>query len=253
MKGVKIFTITIIFMVLLTISISAKTQKDDELRFQFGLGWNISTGNLLGIIESVQLYDAMTKGEDYNYPGLDEEEQEALQNLNGNMQRALLVANILGSLEYSLNARFLWNILISEVDITLLPFEGTYSGKLDLMVVPMVGVRAPWFIQPYVMAGVMFTFSFYPNEFTKIESWKGDWAATDNFCWRPGVNLRLGLDFKFKGFSVGAYAQYTVKDFQEFTSWWGTLVAAGMTSAEATGRIIASQCRIGIVMDYYLF
>ena len=98
-----------------------------------------------------------------------------------------------------------------------------------------------------------FTFSFYPSEFTKLENWKGRWAATDNFAFRPGINLRAGLDFKFKGFSIGAYYQYTIKDFQEFTGWYYAIVSEGLTQQQAAGMIFGAQSRFGASLCWYVF
>ena len=116
----------------------------------------------------------------------------------------------------------------------------------------MVGIRCPFFIMPYLIAGPTFTFSFYPEQFTQVENWKGDWAATDNFAFRPGLNTRAGLDFKFRGWSIGAYYQYTIKDFQEFGSWFWHLTNAGYSQADAVGKIFGAQSRFGASMCFYI-
>lgn len=252
-KGIRILSIVLILILTFSTLSFAKSQQSDELRFQMGFGLMVSTSNLLGIIENINIYNAIVNDQDYHYPGLTKKEQNALNELNGNMQRAIVVANILGAMEYGLSFRMLWHILMSEIDLVLLPFGGSYNGRLDLELAPMIGIRAPFWLMPYIMAGVIFTFSFYPDKICEIENWKTRWAATNHFAYRPGVNVRVGLDLKFKGFSFGAYAQWTVKDVQEFSSWYWHLVNAGNRSAEAVLKIFESQCRIGATVNFYLF
>ncbi len=240
-------------IIIIPFSIYSKAQKSDEQRFQLGFGIMASTGNLLNLIEDIKLYESVKNDTDYNFPGVDDEEQEALQELDGAMKRAILVANILGSLEYGINFRVLYKIMLFETDLILLPFDSSYNGRFDILLSPMIGVRAPFFIMPYIITGVCFTFSFYPSEFTSIEEWKGGWAATNNFAFRPGLNTRIGLDFKIKGFSIGAYYQWTVKDFQEFTSWYWHIVNSGYSNLDATWKILAAQSRFGITISLYLF
>lgn len=249
----KILGVIIILVLVLSVSIHAKSQKRDEKRFQLGFGAIVSTGNLLGIIESVKMSQAIQSGNDYDYPGISKEESEALNNLDGAMQRAILVANILGSMEYGFQFRLLWNILMVEADLFVLPFDGSYNGRVDMLLQVMAGVRAPFWIMPYIIGGANFTFSFYPGQFTTLENWKGRWAATDNFAFRPGFNLRTGLDFKFKGFSIGAYYQYTVKDVQEYTLWYDAIVNAGIAPNKAVGMIFGAQSRFGVSLCWYIF
>ena len=253
----------VIFLLILSMSIFAdesndenkdtrKNSKYNENRLQFGFGVMVSTGNLLGMIESVRMYNSIKSDTDYDYPGLSDEDKESLQELEGSMQRAILIANIFGSMEYGLQLRILWRALIIETDLVLTPYDGSYNGRMDFTWPIMVGVRAPFFIMPYIMAGVNFTFSFYPDEFVSKENWKGDWAATDNFVFRPGLSTRAGLDFKFKKFSLGAYYQYTIKDFEEFTAWYGELTSEGVSSSDAVVKIFGAQSRFGITLCWYL-
>lgn len=243
----------IVLIILVQFVIFPETKKFNEQKLQFGFGFMVSTCNLLNLIESAKIYDAIKNDTDYNFPGVDEEEQEALLKLNGGMKRAILVANILGGMEYGAQFRILYKIMIFETDIILLPFDGSYNGRLDLLLTPMIGVRAPFYIMPYFISGLALTFSFYPSEFTSIEEWKGNWAATTNFAFRPGIITRLGLDLKIEGFSIGAYYQWTVKDFQEFGSWYWHIMNAGYSSSSAVGRILAAQSRFGISICLYPF
>ena len=245
--------LTFLGILILTAPSFAATQKNDENRFQLGIGIMASTGNLLDLIESVRLYNAAANDNPYNFPGLTDQQKYAYQNLSGAMQRAVLVANILGSMDYGMQFRILWKPLMFETDLSILPYDGSFNGRLDFMVTPFIGVRAPFFIMPYFIAGPILTFSFYPATFTQIEFWRSRWGITSNFVFRPGINTRLGLDIKLKGFSIGAYYQYTIKDFDEFTNFYGSLVAAGFTNADAAGKIFAEQSRFGMAICLYIF
>ena len=247
------FLFIIVLLILVQFTTFSITKKFNEQKLQFGFGIMASSCNLLNLIENAKLYESVKNDTDYYFPGIDDEEQEALQELDGGMKRAILVANILGGLEYGAQFRILYNIVMFETDLIFLPFDGSYNGRLDLLLTPMVGIRAPFFIMPYLIAGLALTFSFYPSEFTCIEEWKGDWAATSNFAFRPGINTRIGLDLKIEGFSIGAYYQWTVKDFQEFSSWHWHIMNAGYSSIEAAGRILAAQSRFGISICLYPF
>jgi hypothetical protein len=243
-------------MLLFSSASFAASQKDSgksELRFQFGVGMMISTSNMAGLIESVKMAQKIAANKPYTFPGVTTAQATALNNLNGAMQRALLVANILGSMEYGIQARILWHIMMLESDLVLLPFGGSYNGRVDLLLTVMGGIRCPWWIMPYLLAGVNFTFSFYPAEFTKIENWKGKWAATDNFAFRPGMSVRAGLDFKFSGFSIGAYYQYSIKDFDEFGKWVVSMKDSGISASEAAGIVFGEQSRFGAALCWYFF
>jgi hypothetical protein len=236
----------------------AKTKNTDESRFQIGFGTVISTSNLLGMIENIRLYKAMEEGTPYDYPGLSDKEKAAINDLAKNMGRAILIANILGGFEYGIHTRIVWSALMVEGDLFVLPFDSSYNGRVDLMLTTNIGIRAPFFIMPYITAGVNFTFSWYPDQVSNIDSWK-NWGVFNNFVFRPGMNVRTGLDLKFKHFSLGAYYQYTIKDFDEFTGWWqqltDNLYNEGIEKAgeQAAGLIFAAQSRFGISATWYLF
>ncbi len=207
----------ILFFILISfiLGLSAKTKKSDEARFQLGFGAMVSTSNLLSLIETSKLYKSMEEGGDYSFPGLSKEQSMVLGDMQKNIGRALLVANILGGLEFGVNCRVLWNAFMFDSNVILLPFDGSYNGRLDFLVNANIGVRAPFWIMPYINAGVNFTFSWYPENVSNIDSWKS-WGVFNNFVFRPGMNVRTGLDIKFRHFSIGAYYQYTIKDFDEF-------------------------------------
>ncbi len=230
--------------------------KDEMTKFHFGVGVNVNTSSLLGIYYNALLYQADKQGGTFNLPGLTYQDVAKYKELNESMKTGILISNILGTLEYGLKFRFMWNILIAEADLNLLPMEGTYNGKLDFSVNMGVGVRLPFWIMPYIMVGPLFTFSFYPDEFIKVESWKSNWGGVGNFLFRPGLSIKAGLDFKFKTFSIGAYYSYSIKDFDEFTKFYNVIIAGNIGDSdaektEAIGMVFGKQSKFGIVLVIY--
>jgi hypothetical protein len=250
-------TLLTIFMLLMAIfSVHAKSRKTSEMRFQFGLGVYTNTNNILGLVENARMAESVESGSTYSFPGITPAQSSAFQTLDANLQRAVYISNILGGMEYGIKARVLWGLLIAEADVSLVPLNGSYNGRFDLGINTGVGIRAPFWIQPYATVGPMFTFSWYPDDVSTIEPWKTAYAAVNNFAFRPGLQSRLGLDFKFKRFSIGAYYQYQVKDFQEFTDWYGeiynSLGSIENAKARAAGMVVAAQSRIGASLVWYI-
>jgi len=258
MRVSKILFLVVVFALLLNVCIFSKTKKSDESRFQMGFGVMVSTSNLLSLIETSKLFSAIENGEKYNFPGLPEDVSIQFNNVAKNLGRAMLVANIIGGLEYGVNYRILYQAFIFDSNLILLPFDGSYNGRLDFLVSMNIGLRAPFWIMPYIDAGVNFTFSWYPENVTNIDSWKS-WGVFNNFVFRPGLNVRTGLDIKFRHFSIGAYYQYTIKDFEEFGGWFNKIAAdlSGQNYADAQtralGLIFASQSRFGVCLSWYIF
>lgn len=256
----KNFIIIIGLIFLLAFSANAKTKKKYELKkLQFGFGGTIATGNLLGLIENVRMMSSLSAGDEYSYPGMSDEQSAALEDMAVSMRRAIMVANILGSMEYGLQFRILKHAFIFHSDLIFLPFEGSYNGKIDLLLSVNAGIRAPFFIMPYITAGLNFSFSFYPDKVVYVDTWKKDagYGVVENFVWRPGMNTIVGLDIKFKKFSFGVYYKYTIKDFNEFGHWFGALVndleeSTSAARERAAGMVFGSQSRFGITFTRYL-
>jgi hypothetical protein len=246
----KILVISIVFVLAISVLTFAKTKKSDESRFQLGFGVMVSTSNLYGLIQNVQMSNNQ-------YAGLTSEQVAALESLPETTKRSIYIANILGGMEYAVSMRLLWSALMIESDLVLLPFDNSTNGRLDFLVNANIGVRAPFWIMPYITAGPTFTFSWYPSNVkdVTVESWKSAWGSVGNFVWRPGLNARAGLDFKFRHFSIGAYYQYTIKDFQEFANMADYLVSNTTIKElpQAVGMVFASQSRFGLQLVWYLF
>jgi len=244
----------VMFLSLLTFSTFAKSDIDLKkmlLGFKFGIGFSVQSPNMLGLIESAKMYEAINSGGSYDYPGLTDEQKNALKSLDVGMQTAIITANILAGLEYGLKFRIMYHVLIADADLTFLPFDGSYNGRIDLGLSLNAGIRAPFFIQPYLMAGVLFNFSFYPDEFWKVEEWKSNYAGFKNFLFRPGMQFRLGLDLNFIGFTIGVHYQYAIKDFDEFTLYYNSLASISSPSDAAT-KIFCYQSKVGFDMVWYL-
>lgn len=256
------------FIVFITIfaalSLFGKTTKTNELRFQLGFGGFVNTSNLMGLIENAKMIEKINNSSSNpDIYGLTDEQKEAFGKISNGMQTAVIVANMLGGFEYGLKLRMLWHVIIADVDFNILPLDGSYNGRFDMMLSANLGVRAPFWIMPYATMGATFTFSFYspnvdfsnPDTYKNADAWKNyAYGAFKNFVFRPGINTRLGLEFKFKGFSIGGYYQWTVKDFDEFKGFYLELVNnVGRDQASAVGTILGYQSRFGLDFVFYLF
>lgn len=265
--------IIILIPVLLLIHISmlqAVPRKNFEKRFQIGIGMNMATANLYNLISGFETMNALdSAGDGAGYDDLSPEQQtyisreefESLKNLSAAYQRAMIVSNMFAGMEYGIQIRSLWNIFMSEADIALLPMNGAYNGRLDFSISLNTGVRIPFFIMPYIMGGFNMGFQFYPDNVRKIEPWKSSLGTVGNFAFRPGFNVKAGLEIKFKKFSIGGFYQYVVKDIEEYSAWRETLQEsleqAGETgdgaSAKAAGLMFSAQSKFGLSVCWYLF
>ncbi|MCG8570301.1 MAG: hypothetical protein MJB14_09190 [Spirochaetes bacterium] len=262
MKTKKLIIVALILTLLASTSLFAKTKKTDEKRFQLGFGITASTGSILTLIDNIQMVRSI-KNSDQDYPGLSDEEAKALNTLSSTMQKSIMVANILGSFEYGAQMRIKWHMLLAHADLIFLPNDYSKNGRFDFLVGMNVGIRAPFFIQPYLTAGINFTFSWYPKfddaDFKVPETWKGSWGTVDNFMFRPGMNVVAGLDIKFKRLSLGVYYKYTIKDFGEFSAWFSDLTDDlkdadyANAQAKAAGMIFGYQSRFGAAITLYVF
>jgi hypothetical protein len=254
----KLFFIFIIFS--FSMNLFSKTNSD-ERRFQLGIGFLMSTSNLFALIEDVRMAQDLEAGRSYNAPNLTESQKDAITNLPSNMRRGIYVSNILASMEYGIKTRLLWQLLMVESDLIFLPYDSSYNGRMDLEWTADIGVRCPWFIMPYFLAGMNFTFSWYPTDVKYIDDWKTKYGYSGIFVWRPGINIKTGLDFKWRSFSIGVYYQYTIKDFEEFTGFWSVLynsldngiIDQNSARSQAAWYVFAAQSRFGISMIWYIF
>ena len=244
----KIIVILVITLITGVSTLEAKT-KLKENRLQLGFGILTSTNDLLGMIENFKMMAVASSGKTYESSYMSEAEMQAFCELDPNWQRAIIVANLLGNIEYGLQLRLLYKILIAETDLMLLPYDGS-SGKLDFTWNINAGIRAPFFIMPYLTGGVNFTFSIYPEAVADAENWKSSWGSMGRFVWRPGINFKTGLDFKFKHFSIGAYYQYMIEDFSEFSNLVQVYEQNGAQYIGAA--IFGAQSRFGVSLCWYI-
>ncbi len=237
-------------LLLFSAGLSFAKTKMDEGRFQLGFGVLVSTNDLLGMIENVRMMQGMSSGTAFQSSHMTDEQIQTFIQLDPSWQRAIVIANILGNMEYGLQLRLLYKALILETDLMFLPYEST-TGKLNFTWNLNAGLRAPFFIMPYLTGGVNFTFSVYPEAVSDVENWKSSWGSLGKFSWRPGINFKAGLDLKFKRFSVGAYYQYMIEDFQEFSYMYERLLASD--AAYAGAALFGSQSRFGASICWYIF
>ncbi|HOJ64123.1 MAG TPA: hypothetical protein PLE45_06850 [Spirochaetota bacterium] len=244
--------------------------KNFEKRFQIGFGLNVTTSNMLSFIDNIkmtQVFKNFDSGKTYDDLTPEEkilmskEQFEHLKNLSANTRTGILVANIFGGMEYAFQLRILWKILMIETDFALVPYNGFYNGRFDFGINANGGIRLPFVVMPYITGGVSLSFHFYPDAVYKIEPWKARWGSYENFAFRLGLNFKAGLDFKFKIFSFGFYYQWAVKDFQEFSDWWGEIVnnlenngeSEQNAQAKAAGMIFGAQSRFGVSICWYIY
>ncbi|HNZ26915.1 MAG TPA: hypothetical protein PLG34_04575 [Spirochaetota bacterium] len=226
-----------------------KSSKTDESRPQVGLGINMSTANIFGFVQSI----SMIANKDYSSLGLS---PEVADEVPENVKQTLAVANIFAAMEYSIQLRFLASVFMLETDLTILPMDNASSGRIDMLVGLNLGLRAPFWLMPYITVGANFTFSWYPDKIAKVETWRSLYGvkSAGNFAWSPGINAKIGLDIKFRRFSAGLYYTYVIKDFNEFTTRFRAVfmdISNGNT-ANAVGLLIGSQSRFGISVCWYL-
>jgi len=249
-KMVKKIVILILIIFLFSDVMNAKSKKNDEKRFQIGLGILMSTSNLFGLIHSAKMaYEG-----DMSSVGIDKATSDKIPL---NVRQTVLVANIFANMEYAFQFRILANIFIGESDIVLLPMDSSSNGRFDMFITLNGGVRFPFWIMPYIMAGANFTFSWYPGRVVDFENWRTTYGSNiaENFAWSPGMNIKIGLDIKFRLFSAGVYYVYMIKDFNEFggkvSQVANDLANGDYTTAGA--MIFGSQSRFGVSVCWYLF
>ncbi len=251
-------SIIIILILQSKISIFSETKITDERRFQLGFGFILGTHSLAGISETNRINDAAKNDIDYYFP-LASDKEERFESLNKDQKNGILVGHLLGGWEYGFQFRILWKIYIAETDIIITPFDAANNGRLDFVIMPMIGIKGPLAIMPYIMAGTIFTFSFYPWEYSFLESQKSNFTSNEKFSYRHGFNIRAGIEFKVPKylrpvrFSVGGYIQYTIKDFEEFHYIYWNYKNSGYSDADAAFKVLSYQVRFGISLCYYIF
>jgi len=246
--------IILILILMNKISIFCESKITDERRFQLGFGFILGTHSLAGMFET----NNIKNNSDYYYP-LASDKKDRFESLNSDQKTGILVGHILGGWEYGFQFRILWRIFIAETDIILTPFDAVNNGRLDFVIMPMIGIKGPLALMPYIMAGTIFTFSYYPWEYSFLESQKSNFASNDKFAFRPGLNIKAGVEFKVPRylkpakFSVGGYLQYTIKDFEEFHYIYWNYKNSGYSNADAALKVLSHQVRFGISLCYYIF
>lgn len=232
-------------------SSDAKKVKKDEKRFQFGIGLHVNSLNFSGMNQVYDIFQSIKDDEDYDYPGISDLEEDSIHNLSNWMQNDILASYILRNQEYGMHIRILWNVLIFETDFDFLPMDYTNSERSNIMLAPMIGIRYPSFIMPYIMIGPNLNVGFETTD-------KGSWhdkinTVKNSLIFTPGLILKTGLDFKAQYFSIGLYYQYRLKDFNELTYWYSIFNEGGISNTEAFWNIVGSQSRIGITFSVYFF
>ncbi len=226
-----------------------KKEKWDEKKLQFGIGIHINSLNFSGMSEAYNIFQSIKNDEDYTYPGISDDQEDSIQNLPFSMQKDLLAEYIFKNQEYGIHLRLLWNVIIFETNFDILPMDYSNNERSNFMIAPMIGLRYPGFIMPYLMVGPNFNIGYQVSD---EGSWQDKMNSTKNsLIFSPGLILKTGLDFKFQHFSFGLYYQYRMKDFNELTYWYSLFKEGDITNTDAAWNIIASQSRIGLHFSIY--
>ena len=226
-----------------------KKEKKDEKRFQFGIGMHINSLSFSGMSEARDILNSIKNDNDYTYPGINEDMENNLQSLDKWMQKDILAGYIMRNQEYGIHLRILWHVLIFETDFTLLPMDYTKSERSNIMIAPMIGLRYPHFVMPYLMIGPNLNIGFETDD-------SGTWQdrihyIKNSLIVRPGLILKTGVDLKADYFSIGLYYQYRMKDFNEVNYWYSEFIDGCITGTDAFWNIIGSQSRIGLTFSVY--
>jgi hypothetical protein len=163
------------------------------------------------------------------------------------MLNSLIAGYILTSMQYGVRTRIMYHVLISDIDLIFLPRDGANNERFDFQFIPSIGLRIPWLLMPYITVGPSFTFSFYPDKVVNLENWKtrAGYGIIENFVFRPGVNVKLGLDINIRRLTLGVFYQYEIKDFAEFTDYYDLIMTSGYSASDAAWKIFGYQGRFG--------
>ena len=254
-KSKKTSILIFVFIFLTLMSISAKSRKNDEKRFQLGFGFTASSANVFNFIQSFKM------SADGNYGELTVDGTG--NNLNGASKQALVTSNMLASMEIGFQMRILAHVFFSELDLVAEPMVNIGSGHCDFLVMYDIGIRCPKWVMPYIAVGINGTFSLYPDNIANIQKWRQSLGNANyynnNFMITLGAHAKVGLDVKFKRFSVGFYCLYLIKDV--INDWTDTLpnyykelkIAAEDKDIYGTMFFVASQFRLGASICWYAF
>ena len=273
-KSKKTSILIIVFIFLTLMSISAKSRKNDEKRFQMGFGFTASSASVFNFVQSMN----MALNTEYGYEGLltkDGFKDGKPKYLTGAAKQALITSNMLAAMQIGFQMRFLAHVFFSELDIIAEPMTSVSQGHCDFTAMFDIGIRCPKWIMPYFAVGINGTFAIYPDNINNVDIRKGD--SDQYVCWRNpdaqvryadleknlmitlGAHAKVGLDVKFKRFSVGVYCLYLVKDVindwtEALPNYYKTLsIANDNPDTYGTLYFVASQFRVGASICWYAF
>lgn len=237
-KSKKTIILISLFILLTVINISAKSRKNDEKRFQLGFGFTASSASVFNFVQSIQMLQEEVSEQRTTY-------------------QVLITSNILASMQLGFQMRILAHVFFSELDLIAEPMVNITSGHCDFLAMYDIGIRCPKWIMPYIAVGVNGTFGLYPENVETVLSWRTTLGNVNyvnkNFMISLGVHAKVGLDVKFKRFSVGCYCLWLVKDV--INDWTDSLnnYYLDKDSEYGTLQFVASQFRLGASICWYAF
>ncbi len=269
-KSKKTSILIFVFIFLTLMSISAKSRKNDEKRFQLGFGFTASSASVFNFVQSMN----MALNTTYGYEGLTTDGTDA--GLTSAAKQTFITSNMLAAMEIGFQMRFLAHIFFSELDFIAEPMTNVSSGHCDFMAMFDIGIRCPKWVMPYFAVGINGTFSLYPDNIKNVDAFYNS-ETSEYECWRNpdaqvryadleknlmislGAHAKVGLDVKFKRFSVGFYCLYLIKDI--INDWTESLpnyykkIGIANDDPETYGTLyfVASQFRVGASICWYAF
>ena len=270
-KSKKTLVLIFVFIFLTLISISAKSRKNDEKRFQLGFGFTASSASVFNFVQSMN----MALHKTYGYEGLTSSGTD--EGLTSAAKQTFITSNMLAAMQIGFQMRFLAHVFFSELDFIVEPMTSVSSGHCDFIGMFDIGIRCPKWIMPYFAVGINGTFSLYPDNIQNVDVlWRENAEGEqESFTWRKtlgnvnyaqdnlmitlGAHAKVGLDVKFKRFSVGFYCMYLVKDV--INDWTDALpnyykelgIAQDNPDTYGTLYFVASQFRLGASICWYAF
>lgn len=230
-----------------------RIKNNNEKEFQIGFGVILNSPTISIMKDIKKTRKSIKTNEDYSYSGLSDEEMESILSLDNSMQNDLLFINILKSMEYGLQLRIMHKILITETDISLLPYNYYADRNMQVQLSVTAGVRCPFLIMPYFLAGPVFTVDFNPNEIRNEYNKKGKISAfKKKLIFNLGLNIKTGLDVKLKRFSVGLYYQFKMTGLETFGYWYNQIKGNNISLFKAFKNIISDFSCFGMSFCWYI-
>jgi len=226
---------------------------DKEKEFQMGIGSIMTSNNLKNMIETKKRLIAIKHDYDYEMKGVNDEDQEKIESLDKNIQRGIVFSNVLKSMGYGLEFRILWRAMIVEIDFISVPYTYDFKdNESQIIFIPMLGIKAPFLLMPYFLAGPIFTFGLFNNGISEGRIWQNKKKYVENSFFRIGLNLKIGFDIKFKCFSFGCFCQYSINNIKKYFYDVSQIINSDYSKHEIVNNFFRERSYFGISFCCYI-